>query len=168
MIWLVILLSVVIGIALLIALILAFGHASVRVVYTEKLKVVARIVGIPITLVSDKQKKEKKKKDLASCLNPNAVLRRELRRKRREAKRAYRKQLRAEKKSQKKAQKKADGKLIAPNLLENLQMIAALVKVVYAETNGRISLRVYRMHVTVGTDDAAKTALLYGAPGFGS
>ena len=61
MIWLVILLSVVIGIALLIALILAFGHASVRVVYTEKLKVVARIVGIPITLVSDKQKKEKKK-----------------------------------------------------------------------------------------------------------
>ena len=163
MIWLVILISVIVALALTLALLLAFGHASIRLVYTKRLKVVARIVGIPFTLISDKEKKQKRKKDLASCHNPHAVLRRELRRRRRAAKKAYRKQLKAEKKARNHAQKKAAGKVITPNLLENLQMIEALVKRFYAETRGQISIKVYRMHITVGTDDAAKTALLYAA-----
>ena len=163
MIWLVILLSVIIILALLLALMIAFGHASIRVIYTQRLKVVARIVGIPFTLYSDKPKKEKKKRDLSTCHNPRAVLRRELRRQRRAAKKAYRKQLKAEKKARANAQKKAAGKLIKPNLLENLQMIASLIKIVYAETRGRLTLNVYSLRITVGTDDAAKTALLYGA-----
>ena len=163
MIWLVYLLSAIIVLALVIALLIAFGHASIRITYTQGLKVVARIVGIPFTLVSSKPKKEKKKKDLATCRNPRAVLRRELRRQRRAAKKAYRKQLKAEKKARQNAAKKAAGKLIKPNLLENLQMIAALIKAVYTETRGKLSLRVYSLRITVGTDDAAKTALLYGA-----
>ena len=163
MIWLVIILSVVIVLALLLTLVIAFGHASIRVVYTQSFKVVAKIAGIPFTLYSDKPKKEKKKKDLSRCLNPKAVLRRELRRRKREAKKAYRKQLKAEKKAKKNAQKKASGKQITPNLLEKLQMIAEIVKTVYTQTRGHVAIRVYRMRITVGTDDAAKTALLYAA-----
>ena len=163
MIFLNILLAVVIALILLLALVLAFGHASIRVVYKQNLKVVARIVGIPFTLVSNKPKKEKKKKDLSSCRHPQAALRRELRRQRRAAKKAYRKQLKAEKKARANTQKKAAGTLVKPNLLENLQMIASLIKIVYAETHGRLTLNVYSLRITVGTDDAAKTALLYGA-----
>ena len=163
MIWLVVLLSVIIGLILLLSLLIAFGHVSIRVVFCEKLKVVARIVGIPITLYSDDPKKKKKKKDLSRCLNPNAVLRRELRRQRRAAKKAYRKQLKAEKKARSNAQKKAAGKLASPNLQEKLQMITSLIKTVYQETRGRALIEVERLHITVGTDDAAKTALLYAA-----
>ena len=60
MIWLVYLLSAIIVLALVIALLIACGHASIRITYTQGLKVVARIVGIPFTLVSNKPKKEKK------------------------------------------------------------------------------------------------------------
>ena len=161
--WLIILLSVLTMLILLLALLLAFGHVSIRISCRDCVKVVARVLGIPFTLFSDKPKKQKKKKDLSRCHNPNAVLRRELRRQRRAAKKAYRKQLKAEKKARRNAVKKAEGKLATPNLLDKIKMITALVKQIYLETRGRLSIKVYRMHVTVGTDDAAKTALLYAA-----
>ena len=41
-------------------------------------------------------------------------------------------------------------------------MIAALLKKLYAVTRGRLCIRVKRMHLSIATDDAAKTAVLYG------
>ena len=50
----------------------------------------------------------------------------------------------------------------SPNLKENLDVILALLKKLYERTHGKVKIRVRRMHILVGTDDAAKTAITYG------
>ena len=40
-------------------------------------------------------------------------------------------------------------------------MILALLQKLYAQTQGKLTLKVKRMHLFVGTEDAAQTALLY-------
>ena len=93
------------------------------------------------------------------------MLRRERRRQRRAEKRAEKKRLRAREKAAKRAeQKRAREKgQPTPNLKEKLEMILALLQLLYRETGGKLRLRVRRLHLWVGTDDAAKTAILYGA-----
>ncbi len=157
---------IVLGIVCAIALVLLFGNASIRIVCREKLRVVASICGIHITLVSDKEPKPKKVKNLSECKNPEAVLRRELRRRQKEARKAEKRRLKAQKKAAKKAAKKkqqaATRPLPTPNLKEKLDMILALVKKLYELTRGKLRVRVRRMHIKVGAEDAAKTAILYG------
>lgn len=41
-------------------------------------------------------------------------------------------------------------------------MILALLKRLYRKTRGKVKIHVRSMHICVGTNDAAKTALLYG------
>ncbi len=157
-----IVLAIILGLALLILL----GGASVRIVCREKLRVVASICGIHITLVSDKAPKPKKVKDLTECDDPDEALRRELRRQIKEARRAEKRREKAKKKAAKKAMQKKQKALSHPvpttNLKEKMDMILALVKKLYEVTRGRLRIRVRRMHIKVGADDAAKTAILYG------
>lgn len=160
-----IVLWIVLAIIALIALIILFGNVGIRIVCREKLRVVASVCGIPITLVSDKEPKEQAPRDLAKCRNPKRALKKELKRQKKEAKKAEKRRLKAEQRAAKKAERKAEAaaqNLPTPNLKENLDMIVALIKKLYRETNGRIRIRVRRLHITVGTDDAAKTAILYG------
>ena len=82
------------------------------------------------------------------------------------AKKAEKKRLRAEKKAAKKKAKRAGVPAEYcpnPNLKENLEMIMALLKKLYRETRGKIGIRFRRMYISVGSDDAAKTALLCSA-----
>jgi hypothetical protein len=84
--------------------------------------------------------------------------------------RIKRKKLRlAKEKKEKKARKKAastnpTGAVAEkPNLLENLACVFAVIRDVNYRTNGKLYFRVNRFRITVATDDAAKTGLLYGA-----
>lgn len=156
------------GLLLLILLLLIFGHARIRIRCREKLRVTIRVCGIPYTLVSDSEPKEKDGRDLSRCYNPDAVLRRELRRQKRLARKAEKKRLRAEAKAARRAKKKKElavkhAKKPTPNLKEKLDMILALLQKLYAQTQGKLTLKVKRMHLYVGTGDAAQTALLYAA-----
>lgn len=159
----------IIGLVFLIAALLIFGKAKIRIVCREKLRVVLYVLGIPITLVSDKKKEEPKTKDLSRCYNPEGILKRTLRRKRRATKKALAKQKKAERKkalraakrkAKKEAKKQSDSP--APSITENFTMITALLKRLYRATNGRLHVRVRKLHVGIGTGDAAKTAVLYG------
>lgn len=165
---LLIVLAVLGGILFLLLLLILLGTVKVRIVYREKVRVVLYVLGIGITLVSDREKKP----ELTDCHDPEAVLRREKRKAKKAARKAAKKaakkeekkKLKAEQKARKK-QEKADKKAAgvpAPNVVENLQMILALLKKLYTVTRGRFHLHVKRLHITVGTDDAAKTAMLYG------
>ena len=163
------------GILLLILLLILFGSARIRIVCREKVRVVLYVCGIPITMVSDKPKKKDLPKELKDCNNPEAILRREKRRLQKAEKKAAKKEEKKKQKAALKAQKKKqrqkqhqEGKKkqkdpSKPTLSENLSMIVALLKKLYQVTNGKFRLRVYRLHILVGTDDAAKTAILYGA-----
>lgn len=154
------------GLILLIAALLIFGKARIRIIAREKVKVVAYILGVPLTLFNS-DKKEKKKKSLSRCHNPDRVLKKELKRRRKAAEVAAKKREKAKKKAAKKALKKKQKKeqakaLPAPNLKENLEMVAALLKKLHRVTKGKPEIHIRKLKIAVGTDDAAKTALLYG------
>ncbi len=158
----------VLGFFALIATLLILGKIKVRIVCREKLRVVLYVLGVPITLVSDR-KKEPELQDLSRRLFPEAALRRELKRKRRAAKRALakrkkaerKKQLRAQKKKAKKAAQKESGEP-KPSVSDRIGMVTALIKRLYRVSRGRMHVQINRMHLAIGTDDAAKTAILYG------
>lgn len=155
------------GLILLLVLLLILGKAKIRIVCREKLRVVASVLGIRYTLISDKDPEAKKPRDLTRCLNPDRALRRELRRQRRESAKAWKKQLKAQRKAAQKAEKKQLQKqnaksVPAPNIKEKLEMIFALLKQLYRNTNGKFRLHIRRMHIRVASDNAADTAVLYG------
>lgn len=166
-----VILAILGGILLLILLLILFGSAKIRIICREKVRVVLYVCGFPITLVSDKKKKKDRPKELKDCKNPNAILKRERRKLRKAEKKAAKKQEKEKKKAALKAKRKKQHQKgekkkkdpSKPTLSENLSMIFALLKKLYQVTNGKFRLRVYRLHILVGTDDAAKTAILYGA-----
>ena len=159
-------LAAILVLNILVALILLLGNAKIHITCIQKPKVIASVLGIRFTLVSDKEPK-KAEKDLSRCRNPERALKKELRRQRKEAKKAEKKRKKAAEKAAIKAQKKKQKKALAatqptPNLKENLTMITELVKKLYTVTRGKIKIHVKKMDISVATEDAAKTAILYG------
>ena len=158
------------GLLALLLLIILFGTARVRITCRQKVRVVVSVLGIRFTVVSDE---EPKPPELADCHDPYYLLRRERRKAIKAAKKAAKakekksikekgKAAHKAQKKKEKAERKAQG-IPSPNLTENLQMILALLKQLYTVTKGKFHVRVHRMHISVGSDDAAKTAVLYGA-----
>lgn len=150
--WQIALLAVA-GVVFLLLLLLIFGRAKLRVTCRDEVSVSLRILLLRLRLYPQKNAESGPSR---FCRHPRRALARELRRQRREAKRAEKKRL----KKKKKAAQTAN--LPKPNLRENLSMITALVKDAYRATKGKIRLRSLRMHIVVGTGDAAETALLWG------
>ena len=156
------------GLLLLLLLLLFLGTARVRLTYTgKKPRVVVSVLGIRFTLLSD-QDPDEAKTDLSRCRNPKQALQRELRRQKRLAAKAEKKKRRAAQRAAEKAKKKREKKALAatqpsPNLKENLDMILALLKKLYVLTHGKMKIRVKHLMISVATDDAAKTAILYGS-----
>ena len=88
------------------------------------------------------------------------MLKKELRKRKKAAKKAMKKR---EKAKQKKLQQKSQkASLPTPNLRENLEMVITLIKKIRSLTKGKILLRIRKLKITMGTGDAAKTAILYG------
>ena len=151
--------------ALLVSVVL-FGRVGIRITYRETLAVALSVCGIRYPLYPKKEPQQKPPRDLSKCHDPDAVLRRELKKQEKALERA--KQKRLEKKAKRKRKKKTETKLpankveVTTNLREKLDMILAILKKLYDETNGRLKIHLRRMQITVGAEDAAKTAILYG------
>ena len=147
----------------LILLLLIFGAARLHVVYSGDVRVIASLLGIRFTVFSDK--KSAKKKSLVKCRNPQKALKKEQRllekQKKKQEKQAQKRKLKATKKK-KKTTKTASGEVVEPNLVEKIEMVSVLLRELYTETHGKLRVRVKALHISVGTDDAAKTAILYG------
>ena len=163
--------AIVLGGLFLLLLLILLGKAKIRIVCREKVRVVASVLGIPFTLVSDKEPQPQAPRDLARCLHPDKALRRELRKQRRESAKAWKKQLKDARKAEKKAAKKQKKKQLqqqssqkapTPNVKEKLEMVFSLLKQLYQHTSGKFRLHIRRMHISVATDNAADTAILYG------
>ena len=159
-----------IGVLLLsLLLLLLVGNAKLRITCNQKVTVVISVFGFSFRLFPRKQEQEEAaSRNLARCRNPERVLRKELRRQRREIAKACKKKQKAAKKAARKQAKKEQKKALAstqpkPNLIDNLSMISALIQKLYEMTHGKLKVRVRKMHISVATGDAAKTAILYGA-----
>lgn len=148
--------------AVLLLLILSlplYGKASIRIIFRKKLKLVLMIGKIPITLVSDK---EKKAPELKRCHNPERVLRKERRLQKKLRKKAAIKKKKKALKAEKKAKKKALAKALpSPSIPDYISMVFALLRELYKKTSGRIDIHVRRMHLYLASGDAATTAILY-------
>lgn len=158
---LLIIVGVIVGILLLLVIAFVCGRAKLHITCRGKVRVVASILGFRYTLYTDEED-QKTKRMVWRSGDPDRVLRRELKRQKKAA-------LKALKKKQKRTQKLAEQKLERrannqpdPNLIENLGVVAAMVKHFYTLTRGKIRIQVNAMHIKVASDDAAKTAIRYG------
>lgn len=154
-----IILTILAVLLLLVLLLLLYGKATLRIICRERLRLVLRIGPIPITLVSDK---EKKPPSLKRCHHPERTLRKELRLHKKRLIKAAKKNQRKAKKAEKKATKRAlAAKQQKPHPFDYLKLVKALLRELSRRTSGRIDFKIRRLHIYVASDDASKTALLY-------
>lgn len=129
------------GLLLIALLILLLGSATIKISVKHSVKVVFSVGGIRFWLYPLRS-------DRADSEAEERWIRKQMK-KRKQKKKAERAQI-------------AAGKPV-PNMLENLQMTVALVKLAHEQVRGRFTIHVHRFHITVGAADAAQTAILYGA-----
>ena len=147
------------GIVLLAVLVLFFAKIKIRLRYKDELELTATFLGIPVPLFEDPPN-VLGKKDLSRCHNPERVLERELKKRRNAAKRALKKK---RKSAQSTIERHARGEAAEPlSLKESIELIFALLKSLYRATKGELNIHVKRMHLHIASEDAAKTAILYG------
>ncbi|MBR3893772.1 MAG: DUF2953 domain-containing protein [Clostridia bacterium] len=160
---LVIVLSIIAVILSLIVLLLLFGRVKIHILSREKVKIVISVLGIRIISFSNEKKKQKTK-SLSRCRHPDRVLKRELRKRRKAARAAMKKREKAKRKALKKRQKREQNNapVTTPTLRENISTVFLLLKKILNLSRGKLALRVRRLRISVGSDDAAKTAILYG------
>ncbi len=159
---LVIVLTIIAAIIALIALLLIFGRIKVRIISKEKVKVIVSVLGIRFTVFSN-EKKEPKLKNLSRCRHPDRVLKKEVRKRKKAARAAMKKREKSRQKALKKKQQKAQSAQISsPTLTQNIDTVLTLLKKLREVTRGKLTLHIRRMKIAVGSEDAAKTAILYG------
>lgn len=127
--------AVLLALVLLLLFLFLIGKARIRIIYREKLKVFLTVLGIRFRILP-------RKKDRS---DPEAA-------KRRAAKRA-----------KKKKRKRSDiPEGIKPQIPDLLDMIFSLLRIAYRRSRGKVSIRMRCFKLRIATDDAAKTAIVYG------
>lgn len=159
-----IVLGVLLGLILLVCFVCFLGKARVRIRYDKDFRVIVYVCGIPIYTIGGDEKPKRKKKNLSRCRNPERILKKELRRQKKSARKNYQKELKKKKSTAKLALQKKHLRENAPSLgfKAELEIILELLKTLRDYTKGRILIRVRQMKIRIATEDAAKTALLYG------
>lgn len=159
-----IILGSLLGIILLALSLVFFGRARVRITYNGKIKVILTVCKISFTVIG-KEERPRKEKSLSQCKNPERALKKELKRQKRAAKKALKKALKKKQKAAQKALEKQRRKAASPSLgiTEHIAIIGELLKVVRDGTKGHLKLRIRALQIRIATEDAAKTAILYGA-----
>ena len=115
---------------------------------------------------------KKKKKVRLSDYTEKKIAKRERKRLAKEAKAKEKKKRKAADKKQRKLDKKARKdaeksgaikKDEKPSILDNVRLITSIVEVFLKKFFRHLRIKVARLNITVATEDAAKTAILYGA-----
>ena len=127
---------------LLLILLLLFGKAKLRIAASaSQVKVMLSVLGFRIWILPTSKGilKDGKNSKLIQKIQTSSKKKKEL-----------------------KKAKRAAGEPV-PNLLENLQMVVALLKSIQTKLKHKLRIRVRRFRVEVAAPDAAQTAILYGA-----
>ncbi len=152
----------IIGGILLFFAFIASLRAEVLIAYSDDLALTIRVLGIPIKILPKKKAKVK-----ISAYSRKNRAKYEAAEKEKALKKAKKKAEKKKKKEAAKAKKKADkaaGKLKPKKPIGDIiNMIKDLVAVAVLRFAKHLRIRVARLHIAVGTGDAASTAILYGA-----
>lgn len=155
-------LGVLLGLPALILLILSLARAKLHIRLQDELSVTLQLFGFRIPLWGEEKRRKKHgRKKLKRCRSPYQALAKEVRDTRRAIAKRHRK---VKKKTQKKVQKKKK-KAKLPKLIleEQLELLVRLIAICYRRTYGHLRVRVRKLRIYVGTSDACKTAIVYGA-----
>ncbi len=152
----------IIGGILLFFAFIASLRAEVLIAYSDELALTVRVLGLPIKILPKKKKKVK-----ISAYSRKNRAKYEAAQKEKALKKAKKKSEKKKKKEAAKAKKKADkaaGKVKPKKPIgEIIDMIRDLVAVAVLRFAKHLRIRIARLHIAVGTGDAASTAILYGA-----
>lgn len=145
-------LYILLGIVLLIAAILLIP-ASITIAYQENVSLAISVLGIRI-----RQMPKPKKPVKLSSYSKKALARQ-----RKKDERKARRLLKKKANQDSKTKKEQEGSREPKSLLQNLSLIKRLAAVLLSKTAKHVRIEARRLVITVGTDDAAKTAILFGS-----
>ncbi len=163
---LIVILSILGGLTLL-TVGIASLRATITLEYKEEVTVWLRVLFIKLRLVPSKKKKVDPKD-----YTPKKFRRMLKKKRKKELKKWQRTQLKKQKKAEKKAKRKAEKEAIKNGtaqpkkkrtLLESLTLIKALLDDIPPRFLRHLKIKLSRIVITVASDDAAKTAIMYGA-----
>lgn len=142
---------IVLAIIVAITVALLFIRIKIVIKYTEDLIVYVKILFFKIKLVPKKEKKLKLSDYTHKKLD-------------KKEKKQKAKELKKEKKKAEKAEaKKAESKEDKPGILETLGLIKNLVAAFFKYFFKYLRIDLSKINITVASEDAAKTAIMYGA-----
>lgn len=128
--------------------------ASVTIAYSDEVTLYLRVLFLKIKILP---KKEPKKLNGMSTAKANKI-------RRKIEKKAEKKRLSAEEKKKLKAQKKAQGKKKSPQeIISIVQLVSKLAVAVIERFARHLRIKIARIKLIIATDDAATTAIAYGA-----
>ena len=152
---------IILGILIFFTFILLL-KATVTIEYSDEVRLFVRVAGlIKIRILPNKEKKVR-----LGHYSKRAIRRRERKLAKKEARRLERKKQHQQKKADKKKlsreerRRQKEGK---PSLTENIAMIAEILKMFFSRFFKHLKIKVARLHIVIGTGDAAATALTFGA-----
>ena len=154
---------------LLLVSLLLIGRAKLILRYRSGLEVKLSFFGIQKTILQNKNAAPRKAKpltDLTDLPGVDRKLKRLFKQQKRALAKAKRRQLKEAKQSLRRQKKKEkEKKRTSPKLSpqEVLTLALHLIEKAYEITKGKFDLRIERLIIIVGSEDAATTALLYGS-----
>ena len=148
---------------------IGFIRATVYISYRDEVKLFLRVAGIKIGILPKKEKKIKYKK-----LSAKKFRKLMKKKKAAEEKKQGRKWARRKKKQEKKLARKDKKKKFAEDassthaivgnrsFVENVSLVRELLSVFFSRFGKHFRIKVAKLDLTVASDDAAKTAVMYG------
>lgn len=147
-------LYILLGLVLFLALILSL-RGTVAIAYDGELSLSVRVLFVKINILP---KKDKRKKVHSMSKKKSEKLRERL-----EKKKEKKRQAKLEKKRAKEEKKKNAKKKTISEILTGVTEIVELVKLIAGKFFGHLKIKVVRFNIKVASDDAATTAIAYGA-----
>ena len=159
---------IVLGCIVLLFVMLFAVHAYIRIQFTDEFGLSIRVLGIPFRILPKKPKKYK-----ISDYTLKKIRKREKKKAKKLAKKSATAKKKAEAKAKKKAAdaqltkaekkaRKAEKKAKRPKMTEFIPLVGRVAKLFFSRFFGKIHIKMARLHIKVGGQDAANIALLYG------
>lgn len=148
---------IVVGAVLLAFLLLMLLRIKLFITYREDVALTAGALGLRIRLFP-RPKKVKWRR-----YSPKKAKKLQDKQEKKQAAKAAKKaKKKAEKKARKEAEKTSPSKKRKKTLTDKIRFVRALLAAVTRKTHRHLRLQTARLHIRVASDDAAKTAILYG------
>lgn len=151
---------IVLGCIVLFFILLFSIRAYVILKLEDELTLTVRVLGIPIEILSDKPKKYKISQYTLKKIRKRDQLAAE-----KEALKEEQKKAKKEKKDAEAAEKKAKKKKAKesrPSPLQYIPLVCRVLGLFFSRFFGKMHIKVAKLHIRIGTEEAMQTAVLYG------